>query len=273
NDRARLDELSLRIADVIAKNENPERNARLPQPAPPKINEALKPAMLSKEATPTEMRNWMEQFESYYTSNQMNRFSIKERQAYLRILIDDDLKARLGAFTTEDTDIFGDGGCLQFLQDDVNSRYPKVTRRLDYFKRKQMEGENYTDFISKLKELAKLAEIEQLKGEEILVFSALCGTRDKMLLDELLKIEEPTMIRIEKVAKLHEAKTNTKAKLSKPEDHERIAKIETRGWNKPSQVVKPSRERNEPRKHGESKRNDGKRDKVEAKIKSGKACG
>ncbi|CAB4045641.1 hypothetical protein COA94_08935 [Paramuricea clavata] len=146
----------------------------------------------------------------------MQRLSLKERQSYVKILIDSDLKTRLSVAINETTEIFGENSCIEFLQEDMNRRYPLVTRRLEYFKRHQEEGETFTDFVAKLKQLGKLANIKDLQEEDILVFSSLCGARDKQLLDDLLKIEEPTMKVIEKTASMFEGKTSTKAKLETP---------------------------------------------------------
>ncbi|CAB4045959.1 Hypothetical predicted protein, partial [Paramuricea clavata] len=144
----------------------------------------------------------------------MEKLSLKERQSYLKVLLDTDLNSRLSTTITNETEIFGPESCIAMLQNDFNIRYPLVTRRLEYFNRKQGNDELFTDFLAKSKELANLAEIDNLKKDDVLTFNALRGTTNRELLDEFLKIEEPTLERIEKTAKLYEGKRTTKAKLS-----------------------------------------------------------
>ncbi|CAB4046230.1 LYR motif-containing 4, partial [Paramuricea clavata] len=157
-----------------------------------------------------------------------------------------DLRSRLASQITPATEVLGANGCLEILQDDFNGRYPLVLRRLDYFNRRQIDGELFTDFISKLEELSKLADLDKLTTDDILVFSSLCGTKNKELLDDLLKVEDPNLKKIKKAARVFESKATTKAKL-KIADAETISKIE-----KPRQPRHPGNQRQDWRSTNKS---------------------
>ncbi|CAB4046123.1 hypothetical protein COA94_08935 [Paramuricea clavata] len=155
----------------------------------------------------------MEEYNAYFNSNSMNQFAIKEQQSYLKVLLDDNLKTRLSCKITDSTEIYGENGCIELLKQDFDRRYPIMTRRMDYFQRKQHDGESFTDYLAKLKELGKLADLEKLKMEDLTVYTSMCGTNNKELLDDMLKLEDPTIEKIEQVANIFEGKSNTKKKL------------------------------------------------------------
>ncbi|CAB4045969.1 Hypothetical predicted protein, partial [Paramuricea clavata] len=203
-DRARFDELSERVMEAIADNPTPQPriNAENEERRPVRINDSLKPSMLSKDASPTELKQWLEQYEAYYESNQMSKMTIKEQHSYFKMLLDSDLRTRMAAQTGPRTNIFGNESLIESLKEDFAMRYPLVTRRLDYFSRKQKNGEQFSDFLSKLKELGELADLDGITKEDILVFSSLSGTNNKELLDDLLKIEDASLKNIEKAAKV-----------------------------------------------------------------------
>ncbi|CAB4046332.1 Hypothetical predicted protein, partial [Paramuricea clavata] len=135
-----------------------------------RINDSLKPAILSKDSSPTELRHWIDAFKAYYSSNDMDEFNREERVSYFKILLDSDLKTRIMAKMTESTDVFGEDGCLQLLENDFLGRYPLFSRRLDFFQYQQRNGQAFTDFVAKAKELSHLADLEKLTVEEIFVF-------------------------------------------------------------------------------------------------------
>ncbi|CAB4045298.1 zinc knuckle [Paramuricea clavata] len=183
-----------------------------------RINDSLKPSVLSKDASPVEMRHWLDSFKAYYTSNNMETFSKSERLSYFKILLDCDLKTRITSKMDDSTDIFGKDGCLEILERDFLCRYPLFSRRLDFFQKQQKAGQPFTDYMARLKELSKLADLEKLSVEEIFVFCALRGTTDKDLLDDFLELPEKTLKAIEDTASLYESKLYSKAKLSAPVD-------------------------------------------------------
>ncbi|CAB4045721.1 Hypothetical predicted protein, partial [Paramuricea clavata] len=211
-----------------------------------RINESLKPAILSKDASPTEMRHWIDAFKSYYSSNDMDSFSVQERQSYFKILLDVDLRTRIMAKMSDDTDVFGNDGCIDLLEKDFLARYPLFSRRLDFFQSQQRPGQAFTDFLAKLKEMSKLADLEKLSVEEIFVFCALRGTTDSDLLDDLLELQDKTLKDIENAASLYESKLVSRSKLNAANNGNdkvmRISAPNQRRYNakpKPKHDVKP----------------------------------
>ncbi|CAB4046201.1 Hypothetical predicted protein [Paramuricea clavata] len=84
-DRVRFDEISVMVAKRLALASNGQRNHSPiytnETPKTFRINEALKPDILNKDATPLELRQWMDSFEAYYASNKMESLTIIEQQA------------------------------------------------------------------------------------------------------------------------------------------------------------------------------------------------
>ncbi|CAB4045963.1 Hypothetical predicted protein, partial [Paramuricea clavata] len=216
NDQIRFEEARSIIVKAIASASNGQtRNSNdQTNPRTVRINDSLKPEVLGKDATPIEMRQWTESFEAYYASNRMDTFTIKERQSYFKILLDTELRRCINSKINAETDIFGTNGCIAMLEQDFKVRYPIFTRRLDYFQCRMKEGEHFTDFWARLKEMGKLADVNKLSAEEINVFRGICGCADKELLDEFLKLKEKTEETIEETAKIHEGKLSSRAKLN-----------------------------------------------------------
>ncbi|CAB4045926.1 hypothetical protein COA94_08935, partial, partial [Paramuricea clavata] len=179
-----------------------------------RINDSLKPAVLSKDASPTELRHWIDSFKAYYSSNDMDDFSKEERRSYFKILLDSDLKTRIMAKMNDTTDVFGEDGCIQLLENDFLGRYPLFSRRLDFFQYQQKNGQAFTDFVAKSKELSRLADLEKLSVEEIFVFCLLRGTTDSALLDDLLELPEKTLKNVENTGKMYESKLISRSKLN-----------------------------------------------------------
>ncbi|CAB4046169.1 Hypothetical predicted protein, partial [Paramuricea clavata] len=203
-DQARYEDISTEIINTLASNEPTQVLARQYESKPFRINDALKPNVLAKDSTPMELRHWIEAFEAFYVSNHMESLTVREQQSYLKILLDNELKTRISAKLSDTTPVFGAGSCLELLKHDFDSRYPLFTRRLDYFQHKQRNGENFTDFWSRLREMGKLADIDKLSSDEILVFRGICGTTDKELLEDFLKLADVNTKSIEETARIHE---------------------------------------------------------------------
>ncbi|CAB4046236.1 Hypothetical predicted protein, partial [Paramuricea clavata] len=89
-DRVRFEEASSATAKVLSSNlrrndtqSTTEHNRNEIRVS--KINEALKPGILSKDATPLEMRQWEESFNAYFASNKMDAMPLPEQQSYFKV--------------------------------------------------------------------------------------------------------------------------------------------------------------------------------------------
>ncbi|CAB4046167.1 Hypothetical predicted protein, partial [Paramuricea clavata] len=84
-DRARFEEARELVMKAIATANgaanNESRNREVSNGRVNRINEALKPEILAKDATPVEMRHWVEAFQAYYMSNRMDTLTIQEKQS------------------------------------------------------------------------------------------------------------------------------------------------------------------------------------------------
>ncbi|CAB4045776.1 Gag-Pol poly, partial [Paramuricea clavata] len=227
-DEERTDEIMLAFSKAAKSVSIPTaEQRRYPGPASRRINDALKPSVLSKDASPIEMRYWVDSFKSYYTSNDMDSFTILEKQSYFKTLLDTDLKTRIVSKMAEDTDVFGKDGCIDILENDFLARYPLFSRRLDFFQSQQRNGQTFTDFLANLKELSKLADLDKLSVEEMFVFCALRGTTDTALLDDFLELQNKSLKDIENAANIYESKLVSRSKLNRTPKESNIMKVST----------------------------------------------
>ncbi|CAB4045962.1 Hypothetical predicted protein, partial [Paramuricea clavata] len=100
----------------------------------------------------------------------------------------------------------------------INESLKPAILSKDASPKQQRSGQPFTDYMAKLKELSKLADLDKLSVEEIFVFCALRGTVDKDLLDDFLELPNKTLKAIEETASLYESKIYSKAKLNAPVD-------------------------------------------------------
>ena len=89
-----------------------------------KVNNALKPFILTRDHTPTEFRSWIEKFKAFYSLSNLEQCSLAEQHAYFRICIDVNLESRIREKIMENTPIFGDDGCVALLEEGFLLKYP-----------------------------------------------------------------------------------------------------------------------------------------------------
>lgn len=165
-----------------------------------KADTALRPEKLTVENTPHEMREWCDQFKSYYETSNFASVSISSQQAYFKQCLSSVLRLRLEKHLTKQTPIFGDDGCLHFLEEEFKAQYPLGTRRLDYFNCAQQQGQSMSDFVIKVRQLYEEADIADLTGPANLIYKYLSGCNDKELRKKLLEVvrfHEPTVDQVE----------------------------------------------------------------------------
>jgi len=160
-----------------------------------KPDTALKPDKLTTDFTPDEFREWREQWYSYFEASNFEAVSERCQQQYLKACLNTNLKLRLSEKCNKDTPIFGaDDSCMAYLQQEFDAQYPLQNRRLEFFHYKQQSGQLMSDFALKLKRLWEQADIHKIDPEELLVYRYMTGCTDQKLRNELLKIEDPTVI-------------------------------------------------------------------------------
>ena len=199
-----------------------------PQPSQPpattsdngstKPNDVLKPFTLTCEHTPVEFRHWQKKFKAYYQASAMDKRPVSEQHAYFQNCIDIKLEQRIQDKIDEDTPIFD---CpnrtlsyMKALQDDFLVRYPLFTRRLDFFRYTQAQGQSFTDFSAILRSKGEEADLHELQPEDIYVFRYICGTSDQELKAKFLKRSSPKKEDLESEARAHESAASSMHAMS-----------------------------------------------------------
>ena len=83
---------------------------------------------------------------------------------------------------------------MAYLQKYFEDEYPLQNRRLFYYR--QANGQLMSEFSLKLKCLWEQADIHKIDPEELLVFRLLTGCTDQKVRNELLKVKEPTVAKL-----------------------------------------------------------------------------
>ena len=183
------------LPDDDAPSDHPaEGNGAAARPRP---NDALRPRTLTADATPTEFRSWLKKFKAFFTTSRLDLCSIPEQQAYLSACIDATLEACLASKANETTPVYraedGDDSCIELLAEEFRNRYPLFTRRLQFFRDSQVQGQLCSDWVARLHVLAEEADVGNLNRESILVFRIVSGCTDEKLREKLLQLQEPNL--------------------------------------------------------------------------------
>ena len=191
--------------------------AAAPGGALPKPNNALKPKELTREHSPIEFTNWIEQFSAYFTSSRMINSSILEQQAYFKNCIGAYLISRINAKIQPNTPVLPDPAgtdisCIELLKEEFLVQYPLFTRRLDFFQYKQSQGQQFTDWETTLRKKGDEADLASLTVDDLYVMRYLTGISDTKLQIEFLKESAPDTKKLAEIAQTYEmAKRYVKA--------------------------------------------------------------
>ena len=222
---AKMDELASRYLDCTGRllaalksgQAVPGPTTRAPPPSHGaagtyRVQTALQPDKLSREATPAEMRSWARRFKSFYSTSNLDRATLPDQQAFFLSYLDLDLETTVREEIDDSTTIFGDDSCLAALERRFAVTYPLFTRRLDYFRYRQEVGQTFADFVAKLRQKGNEADLGSLTLDEIYVFRILSGLSDQKLKEKLLELKSPTLAKlIEEATDIEVARRNLKA--------------------------------------------------------------
>ena len=194
--------------------------AAQPQQRNPRIDDSLKPKVLSLEDTPGQYRDWRAGFEAWYNYNQMNNLELAIQLNLLFTVIDMQLKAHLETHKTVTTPIFPSPtnavSCTTIIDDEFERTYPIAQKRVRYFRAKHDRGESFTSFLTKLRRLGIEADIQAMGPEETNAFVAIVACNDEKLRNRLLELPTVDMASIEKEARNYEQRYNITHEIDKP---------------------------------------------------------
>ena len=240
----RYEQMTERIISTLEEVATPPRQPAAAAPVPPpdpaaggpaangarfmKVNESLKPFKLTTDHNPIEFRSWCNQFKSFFNTSRLDLIQPADQQAYLRICIEPTLEARIAEKIDDQTEMFGNNSCIEFIEEEFAAKYPLATRRDDYFKLKQGDS-IFSDFSAKLMTLAKEADIESLTTEDVHVHRYISGASDKKLREKFLKLEKPTLEECNRIVRAHERANYSATAL---DDQNKVKQIKGKGKGK-----------------------------------------
>ena len=128
---------------------------------------------------------------------------IQEQQAYLRMVIDVHLENKIFVDIQEDTPIFGmetQVSCMRILEEEFLTRYPLVTRQMEFFESRQQKDQLYSDWSSQLRALGDQASLNELTTVGIYIMRYLTGVADEKRREKFLKETQPAIDLLDKIA-------------------------------------------------------------------------
>ena len=178
-----------------------------------KVQDSLKPYILSKENTPLEFTQWKLQFRAFYSASHLERIDIVGQQAFFRKYVESNLMSVLDTKITATTEIFdndlapGTSSCFSELENEFKLRYPLVARRFQLFSLKQSRNESFTEYVAKIKTQATQCQLESLGIEGLLIYIAIVGlhSSDSDLREKLLELENLEMTDVDRVSRSYES--------------------------------------------------------------------
>jgi len=156
---------------------------------------SLRPKVLSREATPVEVTQWIKTFTAYFTASQFAEATLLEQQAHFRSALDSYLTSKVDVHITPATPVLPDStgtdvSCIELLQQEFLVLKPLFSRRLDYFNYKQQKGQAFTDWFDKLSKKGDEADLPKLTVDDLAAMRMLTGVEDVLLKQEFLRSEK-----------------------------------------------------------------------------------
>ena len=171
-------------------NRGPGQNPAAPNVAPAgacavtKPDQELRPPKLANDTTMGELRDWKEQFTSYYNSSNLRQMTYLQQQGYLLSTLDKDIGRHLRREITVTTPIFPTAGsvsCFDLLTAYFSQRNPIHLRRQAFFCASQKEGQGVLDFRAHLRSLGNEGDLESMTVEGAYCLMYQLGVRDDIL--------------------------------------------------------------------------------------------
>ena len=178
-----------------------------------KVQDSLKPFVLSKEHSVLEFSQWKKEFRAFYSASKLEKLDISGQQAFFRKYIESNLLSVLETKITRTTTVFnndnapGTDSCFQLLEDEFQLRYPLVARRFQLFSIRQARGETFTEYMAKIKTMATHCGLESLGVEGLLIYISIVGlnSTDFDLREKLLELPTLTMNEVDRVSRGYES--------------------------------------------------------------------
>ena len=183
----------LRIAMI--PNRNQQGAVHEGQNASIKTVTDLKPSYsLSFDNTPMELSTWITCFKAYFEASRLHTLPIDQQQAFLRQYLNANVWTAIKQNISIETRIFknpmdpDEESCESIIEDAFQVHYPLIMRRHKFFTYERKGNQNFTDFVSKLEELALAANLEAMEINDYKMFRIIAGLNDPKCVDKILSI-------------------------------------------------------------------------------------
>ena len=155
----------------------------------------LKPSYsLSFDNTPMELSTWITCFKAYFEASRLHTLPIDQQQAFLRQYLNANVWTAIKQNINIETRIFknpmdpDEESCESFIEDAFQVHYPLIMRRHKFFTYERKGNQTFTDFVSKLEELALAANLEAMEINDYKMFRIIAGLNDPKCVDKILSI-------------------------------------------------------------------------------------
>ena len=155
----------------------------------------LKPSYsLSFDNTPMELSTWITCFKAYFEASRLHTLPIDQQQAFLRQYLNANVWTAIKQNINIETRIFknpmdpDEESCESIIEDAFQVHYPLIMRRHKFFTYERKGNQNFTDFVSKLEELALAANLEAMEINDYKMFRIIAGLNDPKCVDKILSI-------------------------------------------------------------------------------------
>ena len=155
----------------------------------------LKPKYsLSFDNTPMELSTWITCFKAYFEASRLHTLPLDQQQAFLRQYLSPNVWTAIKQHINIETRIFNnpldpdEESCESIIEDAFQVHYPLIMRRHKFFTYERKGNQTFTDFVSKLEELAAAANLENMNMNDYKMFRVIAGLNDSKCVDKILSI-------------------------------------------------------------------------------------
>src|SRR6056300_356277 len=222
---AKYEALSKKLYDAIkAARERRETSSAVgdaPPPAsnvnqPRRMDDSLRPEVLTLSYTPAEFREWKKQFRAWYMANNMDNMLLTLAQQHFKGRLDVELNSHLAHYVEDTTAIFGVGSMEGMVDKEFKIRYPMNNNRLDYMRLKQNRGELSTDYIVRLNSATADGDILKITGEELNSLKLITGLINDELRKDLIEAKDQSYLNLCNIYTEYEANLRSRKGMSQP---------------------------------------------------------
>ncbi len=154
------------------------------------------------------MRAWIDQYEAYHRTSNLDTLPNKDQQAYFLALLDSPLRARIKASLADHIPVLSvisqQDSCIAILERSFMAKHPLFARRLNFFRYTHQSSVSFAEFLLKLRAIADEAELHSLTADNLLVTKAVAACSDAELSSQSLREKHLTLARVEELAEQRE---------------------------------------------------------------------